>query len=89
MAEPRRAFIERLLARHCASEAFLRRRLRSRADTADFVREVYLRMLRVSDPGRVATGCRVDVAGQDEPPQAVDARASVAVQPLRARNHRG
>jgi hypothetical protein len=53
VAESRSTFIERLFAQRGALEAFFRRRLRSSADAADFVQEVYLRMLRVSDPDEI------------------------------------
>jgi RNA polymerase sigma factor (sigma-70 family) len=53
VAESRSTFIERLFAQRGALEAFFRRRLRSRSDAADFVQEVYLRMLRVSDPDEI------------------------------------
>jgi RNA polymerase sigma factor (sigma-70 family) len=49
MAEPRQAFVERLLAHHGALRAFFYRRLRIKAHAADLVQEVYLRMLRVGD----------------------------------------
>jgi RNA polymerase sigma factor (sigma-70 family) len=49
MAEPRKAFIEKLFAHRGALQAFFYRRLRTKTDAADMVQEVYLRMLRVSD----------------------------------------
>jgi RNA polymerase sigma-70 factor (ECF subfamily) len=49
MAEPRKAFVERLFAHRGALQAFFYRRLRTKSDAADLVQEVYLRMLRVSD----------------------------------------
>jgi RNA polymerase sigma factor (sigma-70 family) len=49
MAEPRKAFIERLFAHRGALQAFFYRRLRTQSDAADLVQEVYLRMLRVGD----------------------------------------
>jgi RNA polymerase sigma factor (sigma-70 family) len=50
MAEPRKAFVERLFAKHRdALQAFFFRRIRSKCDAADLAQEVYLRMLRVSD----------------------------------------
>jgi RNA polymerase sigma factor (sigma-70 family) len=49
MAEPRKAFVERLLTHRGALQAFFYRRLRTKSDAADLVQEVYLRMLRVSD----------------------------------------
>lgn len=54
MAEPKNAFVERLFARHRnALQAFFFRRLRTKADAADLAQEVYLRMLRVGDPGAI------------------------------------
>jgi RNA polymerase sigma factor (sigma-70 family) len=49
MAEPRKAFVERLLAHRGALQAFFYRRLRTKHAAADLVQEVYLRMLRVGD----------------------------------------
>src|ERR1700730_10086252 len=49
MAEPRKAFMERLFAHRGALQAFFYRRLRTKSDAADLVQEVYLRMLRVTD----------------------------------------
>lgn len=49
MAEPRKAFVERLFAHRGALQAFFFRRLRTKSDAADLVQEVYLRMLRVKD----------------------------------------
>jgi RNA polymerase sigma factor (sigma-70 family) len=49
MAEPRKAFIGRILAHRGALQAFFHRRLRAKSDAADLVQEVYLRMLRVRD----------------------------------------
>jgi RNA polymerase sigma factor (sigma-70 family) len=49
MADPRKAFVERLFAHRGALQAFFYRRLRSKSDAADLVQEVYLRMLRVRD----------------------------------------
>ena len=50
MAEPHKAFIERLFAHRGALQAFFYRRLRAKSDATDLVQEVYLRMLRISDP---------------------------------------
>ncbi len=50
MAEPGKAFVERLFAHRGALQAFFYRRLRVKSDAADLVQEVYLRMLRVGDP---------------------------------------
>jgi RNA polymerase sigma factor (sigma-70 family) len=49
MAEPRKAFVERLFAHRGALQAFFYRRLRTKSDAPDLVQEVYLRMLRVGD----------------------------------------
>jgi RNA polymerase sigma-70 factor (ECF subfamily) len=49
MAEPRKAFMERLFAHRGALQTFFYRRLRTKSDAADLVQEVYLRMLRVTD----------------------------------------
>ncbi len=49
MAEPRKAFVERLFAHRGALQAFFYRHLRTKSDAADLVQEVYLRMLRVTD----------------------------------------
>jgi RNA polymerase sigma factor (sigma-70 family) len=49
MAEPRKAFVERLFAHRGALQAFFFRRLRTKSDAADLVQEVYLRMLRLKD----------------------------------------
>ena len=46
--------MERLFAEHRgALHAFFRRRLRNPQDTQDLAQEVYLRLLRVSDPGAI------------------------------------
>ena len=45
-----KTFVEGLFAYRDALQAFFYRRLRTKADAADLVQEVYLRMLRVSDP---------------------------------------
>jgi len=50
MAETGKAFVERLFAHRGALQAFFYRRLRIKSDAADLVQEVYLRMLRVSEP---------------------------------------
>src|SRR5262249_27964937 len=49
MAEPRKAFVERLFAHRGALQTFFQRRLRTKSDAPDLVQEVYLRMLRVPD----------------------------------------
>jgi RNA polymerase sigma factor (sigma-70 family) len=51
MTEARTALVERLFAAHrSALQAFFYRRIRHRPDAADLAQEVYLRMLRISDP---------------------------------------
>jgi RNA polymerase sigma-70 factor (ECF subfamily) len=46
--------VERLFAeRRPALEAFFRRRIRSKPDAQDLAQEVYLRMLRISDPDAI------------------------------------
>ena len=51
MTGSRRGFVERLFAEHGrALQAYLYRRLRTKADAPDLAQEVYVRMLRVSDP---------------------------------------
>ena len=50
MVKPSKTFVEGLFAYRGALQAFFYRRLRTKADAADLVQEVYLRMLRVSDP---------------------------------------
>jgi RNA polymerase sigma factor (sigma-70 family) len=51
MADPKRGFVEKLFAEHGrALQAYFYRRIRARSDAPDLAQEVYLRMLRVSDP---------------------------------------
>jgi RNA polymerase sigma factor (sigma-70 family) len=50
MAKASKSFVEGLFAYRGALQAFFYRRLRTKVDAADLVQEVYLRMLRVSDP---------------------------------------
>jgi RNA polymerase sigma factor (sigma-70 family) len=50
MAKASKTFVEGLFAHRGALQAFFYRRLRTKVDAADLVQEVYLRMLRVSDP---------------------------------------
>ena len=50
MAKARKSFVEGLFAYRGALQAFFYRRLHTKADAADLVQEVYLRMLRVGDP---------------------------------------
>src|SRR5215468_10458997 len=51
MAGPRRGFVEKLFAEHRrALQGYFYRRIRAKSDAPDLVQEVYLRMLRVSDP---------------------------------------
>ena len=50
VSEPKSSFVERLFAEHAgALQAFLRRRVQTKADAQDLAQEVYLRMLRVPD----------------------------------------
>jgi RNA polymerase sigma-70 factor (ECF subfamily) len=50
MAEPKKAFVERLFAEHRrALQSFFYRRIRTKSDAPDLAQEVYVRMLRVSD----------------------------------------
>jgi len=53
VAGSRTTFVERLFGQRAALQAFFQRRLPSRAEAADLVQEVYLRMLRVSDPDAI------------------------------------
>ncbi len=51
MSETKKAMVERLFAQHGgALRAFFTRRVRHRPDAAELAQEVYLRMLRISDP---------------------------------------
>lgn len=50
MPKLRNTFVEGLFAYRGALHSFFYRRLRTKADAADLVQEVYLRMLRVTDP---------------------------------------
>jgi RNA polymerase sigma factor (sigma-70 family) len=50
MDDPKKAFVEKLFARHRnALQSFFYRRIRTKPDAADLAQEVYLRMLRVND----------------------------------------
>ena len=50
MPDPKKTFVERLFAEHGkALRAYFNRRIKSKHDAADFVQEVYLRILRVKD----------------------------------------
>jgi len=50
----KRGFVERLFAEHrSALHAYFHRRIRTKADAPDLVQEVYLRMLRLSDPDAI------------------------------------
>jgi RNA polymerase sigma-70 factor (ECF subfamily) len=54
VADPRPSLIERLYAEHrSALQSFFQRRIRSKASAPDLAQEVYLRMLRVSDPSSI------------------------------------
>lgn len=51
MSGSKRGFVEKLFAEHGrALQAYLYRRLRTKSDAPDLAQEVYMRMLRVSDP---------------------------------------
>src|SRR6201987_2239902 len=51
MAGPTRGFVEKLFAEHGrALQAYFYRRIKTKSDAPDLAQEVYLRMLRVSDP---------------------------------------
>jgi RNA polymerase sigma-70 factor (ECF subfamily) len=51
MGGPRRGFVEKLFAEHRrALQGYFYRRIRAKSDAPDLAQEVYLRMLRVSDP---------------------------------------
>ena len=51
VADPRPSLVERLYAQHrVALQSFFQRRIRSKANAPDLAQEVYVRMLRVSDP---------------------------------------
>ena len=51
MADERRGFVEKLFAEHRrALQAYFHRRIRTKSDAPDLAQEVYVRMLRVSNP---------------------------------------
>ena len=51
MTDPRPSLVERLYAEHRSGlQNFFRRRIRTKASAPDLAQEVYMRMLRVSDP---------------------------------------
>ena len=53
-ADPRRSSIERLYAEHrAAQQSFFQRRIRSKASAPDLAQEVYVRMLRLTDPSGI------------------------------------
>jgi RNA polymerase sigma-70 factor (ECF subfamily) len=53
-AEPKPSLVERLFADYGSGlRTFFLRRIRAKSDAADLAQEVYLRMLRVSDPGAI------------------------------------
>lgn len=53
-AEPRPPLVLRLFTDHRAAlQSFFLRRVRTKADAADLAQEVYLRMLRISDPAAI------------------------------------
>jgi RNA polymerase sigma factor (sigma-70 family) len=52
--EPRPSLVGRLFADHRAAlQSFFLRRVRTKADAADLAQEVYVRMLRIRDPGAI------------------------------------
>jgi RNA polymerase sigma-70 factor (ECF subfamily) len=54
VADPKPSLIERLYAEHRAAlQSFFHRRIRSKANAPDLAQEVYVRMLRVSDPSSI------------------------------------
>ena len=54
MTDPRTSLVERLYAEHRAGlQNFFRRRIRTKASAPDLAQEVYMRMLRVSDPSSI------------------------------------
>lgn len=54
MTGSKSGFVEKLFAEHGrALQAYLFRRLRTKADAPDLVQEVYVRMLRVNDPDAI------------------------------------
>jgi RNA polymerase sigma factor (sigma-70 family) len=54
MTGSRRGLVEKLFAEHGrALQRYLARRLRTKADASDLAQEVYLRMLRVTDPDAI------------------------------------
>src|SRR6516162_4578193 len=54
MADPRPSSNERLYAEHRAAlQSFFQRRIRSKTSAPDLAQEVYVRMLRVSDPSSI------------------------------------
>src|SRR5271169_6096637 len=53
-AEPKPSLVGRLFAEHRAAlQSYFFRRIRSKADAADLAQEVYVRMLRIGDPGAI------------------------------------
>ena len=54
MTDPRPSLVERLYAEHRTGlQNFFRRRIRTKASAPDLAQEVYMRMLRVSDPSSI------------------------------------
>ena len=54
MIDPRPSLVERLYAEHRTGlQNFFRRRIRTKASAPDLAQEVYMRMLRVSDPSSI------------------------------------
>jgi RNA polymerase sigma factor (sigma-70 family) len=53
-AEPKPSLVGRLFADHRAAlQSFFLRRIRSKSNAADLAQEVYVRMLRIRDPGAI------------------------------------
>jgi RNA polymerase sigma factor (sigma-70 family) len=53
-AEPKPSLVGRLFADHRAAlQSFFLRRIHGKADAADLAQEVYVRMLRIRDPGAI------------------------------------
>ena len=52
--DPTPSMVGRMFAEHRAAlQSFFQRRIRSKSDAADLAQEVYLRMLRIRDPGAI------------------------------------
>jgi RNA polymerase sigma factor (sigma-70 family) len=54
VSDPKPSLVERLFADHeGALQSFFRRRVRTPVDASDLAQEVYVRMLRIKDPGAI------------------------------------